>query len=63
MEQGIMTTQEAIKVTDFFASEFISYNLEYKYIMKELHTENYETISLGIQLPLASPPLKDGAQL
>lgn len=58
-----MNTEEAIKVTDFFAAEFISYYLEYKYVMKELHTENYETISLGVQLPLISPPLNDGVQL
>lgn len=63
MDQGIMNTEEAIKITDFFTSEFISYYLEYKYVMKELHTEIYETVSVGVQLPLISPPLNDFVQL
>eukprot|EP01036_Dinobryon_divergens_P024316 gene24316-32753_t len=63
MDQGIMNTEEAIKITDFFTAEFISYYLEYKYVMKELHTEIYETVSVGVQLPLISPPLNDFVQL
>ena len=57
-----MNTQEAMKITDFFTAEFVSYYLEYKYVMKELHTEKFEIISLEVQLPLISAPLKDAIQ-
>ena len=57
-----MNTQEAMKITDFFTAEFVSYYLEYKYVMKELHTEKFEIISLEVQLPMISAPLKDAIQ-
>jgi len=59
---GVMTPQEAIATTDFFTEEVVAFQLEYKYVMKELHTEEYEIIPLEVQLPMSFSPLNNVIQ-